>query len=146
MRTPLVMLVLVFAVGCAAGPEDHPAYDAVLAANRELERRFEANDGLGVAAMYTDDALMLGPNQSRTEGREAIDAYWDRERVEPSWELSIDRLEGDIDRPIQRGRSVLGREWNGQMRFSTVEFVLIWERQPDGSYRAALDAWWDVPD
>lgn len=128
--------------GCASSPEHHPAYKGVFEANRELERRFTADDGLGVAAMYTDDGLLLSPGLGRTEGREALDASWDRPRVDPEWALTIDRLEGDEDRPIQRGRSVLSHSRDGERVVSEVEFVVIWERQDDGSYRIVVDAYW----
>ncbi len=151
MVRTFLLIVLVLQASCASGPrgagraERHPAYGAILEANRELESRFERGDNAGVAAMYEDDAVLLGADGYRVEGREAIDAYWDRARENPGWTLDILSLEGDVSLPVQRGRSVLEYDRDGARRVSDVQFLVIWRLQPDGTYRIAVDAYWSEP-
>jgi len=68
-RTPAALLALACATFVAlvipaiAQPADPDAAlrEAIVEANRELERRFRAGDMAGVAAMDADDALLRGP-------------------------------------------------------------------------------------
>ena len=112
--------------------------------NDELMARYRAGDMLGVAAMYSDDAVMLGPNGYRVAGREAIDAYWTRITRPIDWELEIVAVEGGRGLLHQRGVSRLRyhREDTGEPHTSTVQFVVIWVQQPDGGFRIGVDAYW----
>lgn len=135
--------------GCAADRPQPDHLRAIRAANDRMEACYESGDYGALAAMYEDDAILLGPDGYRVSGREALDAYWapDPGRPVPTerdWELSIERLEGEGSLLIQRGTSRLGRVVNGERRLSVVGFYVIWRGQPDGSYRIAVDAYWPI--
>lgn len=85
----------------------------------------------------------------RYEGRAAIDNYWNpppKPGAAPAqpgkWILEVLSLEGTPAMPIQRGRSILESEWQGKTHISDVQFLVVWRRQPDRSYKIAVDAWW----
>lgn len=46
-------------------------------ANAKLEALQKAGDAAGMAEMYTKDAILLPAGGPRTEGREAIEAFWE---------------------------------------------------------------------
>lgn len=131
------------AAGESASPEAGDLRAEAERLNRILETRYAAGDLAGVAAMYADNAIMLGPDGYRVEGRDAIDAYWTRITNPVSWKLEVIDAEGGRGLIHQRGVSVLtyGRD-TGEVHTSTVQFVLVWVRQPDGEYRIGMDAYW----
>ncbi|MFO0985549.1 MAG: FKBP-type peptidyl-prolyl cis-trans isomerase [Planctomycetota bacterium] len=117
--------------------------EAIQAANQQLMRAFRAGDLKGVAAMYADDAVLLGPNQLRIEGRKAIDDYWAGLKHPVDWQLEVLSLDGQDDLVHQIGRSVLTTEDDqGKCNRAEVLFAVIWRRQQDGSYKVAVDAYW----
>lgn len=109
----------------------------------ELMRRYRAHDMEGVAAMYADDAVLLGPRGYRVQGREAIDAYWGRITDPIDWTLETLTVEGGDGLIHQRGVSTLRyRRADGGSHTSIVQFALVWIQRDDGSHRIAVDAYW----
>jgi ketosteroid isomerase-like protein len=140
MKTRCISLVPVVLLLAACST---PSFRSdIEAANRHLTDSFNRGDYRAVAAAYLDDAVLIGPGDYRVEGREAIDAYWIRPWQDPHWSLEVLDVEGTPDMPVQRGRSLLRTTENGKMDLSDVQFVVIWRRQPDGTYKIAVDAYW----
>ncbi len=160
MRNPIVLaLVSLSSVmcGCASNPHARETIASpelraeIEAANRELERRYNTGDLLGVAAMYTDDAVMLGPGRpgefgiQRTAGRDAIDAYWTGPAERISWDLEVFEVWGARNVAHQLGRSTLTTRRDGEIRASVVDFAVFWRKGPDGQWRIEADCYWPVP-
>ncbi len=115
----------------------------VEALNEALMERFNAGDMAGVAALYADDAVLLGPGGYRVAGRAAIDDYWTRIKQPVDWKLELLAVEGGGGLIHQRGVSTLRyRRDSGELHTSVVQFALLWARQPDGVYKVAVDAYW----
>ena len=76
MRKGLCVLMLGLALGGCAS-EEMTYRQSILSANETMEARFREGDVHGVAAMYTDDAVMQGPSEQRVVGREGVSAYWE---------------------------------------------------------------------
>ncbi len=128
-------------MSAAASPEQSRA--RVEALNSALMERYNAGDTAGVAALYADDAVLLGPNGYRVAGREAIDDYWTRIEQPVSWKLEILAVEGGGGLIHQRGVSTLRyKREGGELHTSVVQFALLWAQQPDGAYKVAVDAYW----
>jgi ketosteroid isomerase-like protein len=137
-----VMLIVVMLAGCAS---DRVSYrEAIIGANEAMEAHIRAGDLRGVAAMYTDDAVMQGPSDTRVEGREQVEEYWARYTQAVDWELRVDDLSICADRAWQLGQSALTfRDAQGQERVGRVDFYLVWLKQKDGSWLIGQDTWWD---
>lgn len=123
--------------------------DVIKLANRQLMDAYNRGDKLAVARMYEDNAVMISDRGERYQGREAIDAYWNpppkpgAAAPKPgAWSLEVLSVEGNPNMLIQRGRSILKSEWDGKASTSDVQFVVVWRRQSDNSYKIAVDAWW----
>jgi ketosteroid isomerase-like protein len=125
----------------ASAASEPPFHAAIRALNAELERRFRAGDLLGVADLYADDAVLIGPDGERVEGREAIDAYWSRITGPQDWRLEIREIGGTSSNPYELGRSSLTVAPGGEPRTSVVDFLVLWKPAGD-SYRIALDLFW----
>jgi uncharacterized protein (TIGR02246 family) len=107
-----------------------------------MEEAFRNGNLLGVAAVYADDAVILGHNGKRVAGRAAIDDYWTSLYGGEDWELTLLDVEGEGGLWIERGRSKITVIRDEQKRVSEVEFVLVWQRQPDGALLIKVDAFW----
>lgn len=112
--------------------------------NKEMERVFNANDMTATAAFYSDDAEISGSNYSVT-GRANLDKYWlnlkDRGK---GWKLTVFEIGGTGDYVYQLGNSDLTYLVNGKETKSVTNFVLIWKKQKDGSYKIFKDYLTDI--
>jgi len=142
LPSSFVLTALFLGLGACRTPAGGPPLHEIVEANRLLEERFASGDLLGVADFYADDALLFAPGGQRVQGREEIDAYWSNIVGPVSWELDIRTLEGSQDLVFERGTSRLTAQYEGGLQTSTVEFAFLWRRQPDGSWKIALDAFW----
>lgn len=110
--------------------------------NRAMEEAFGRGDLLGVARFYADDACLVAvAAQRRTCGRAAIDQYWQRIPGPREWKLEIEEIGGGPDEAYQLGRSTLVYGSPTAPDTSVVDFILIWKRQADGSWRIARDVY-----
>ena len=67
-RRPVVFGLLILGASCATAPTDLSSsllWQEIKVANEALEERMRQNDLAGVAALYADDAVLLGPNGFR---------------------------------------------------------------------------------
>ena len=107
--------------------------------NKEMEKVFNANDMAATAAFYTDDAEISGANYVVT-GRKNLDNYWlalkDKGR---GWKLTVIEIGGTNDYIYQLGNSDLTYIVNGRETKSVTNFVLIWKKQKDNSYKIFRD-------
>ena len=107
--------------------------------NKEMERVFNANDMAATAAFYSDDAEIVAPNYLVT-ARKNLDNYWlslkDRGR---GWKLTVIEIGGTGDYIYQLGNSDLTYMVNGKETKSVTNFVLIWKKQKDNSYKIFRD-------
>ena len=112
--------------------------------NNQMEKVFNANDMAATAAFYTDDAEISGSNYVVT-GRKNLDNYWlslkDKGR---GWKLTVIEIGGTDDYIYQLGNSDLTYIVNGKETKSVTNFVLIWKKQKDNSYKIFRDYLTDI--
>ena len=77
MRTLLVFIAaLSMTTALAAHSQAQTAQTGVDAANKELMDSFKNKDAAGIAALYSESAVVLPPNAERMTGRENIQKMW----------------------------------------------------------------------
>lgn len=112
--------------------------------NKQMEKVFNANDMAATAAFYSDDAEISGSNYVVT-GRKNLDNYWlslkDKGR---GWKLTVIEIGGTDDYIYQLGNSDLTYLVNGKETKSVTNFVLIWKKQKDNSYKILKDYLTDI--
>lgn len=106
---------------------------------RAMTSALECGDSLGVARFYADDALLTDLQESRVQGRAALDAHWTSLPPCKAWQLEVLEVGGDVAMPYQRLRSTLILEHRGQEFHDVGTCFVIWRRQASGEYRIAID-------
>jgi putative intracellular protease/amidase/ketosteroid isomerase-like protein/tetratricopeptide (TPR) repeat protein len=107
--------------------------------NRKAIEDFKKGDMLAVARAYADDgALYFGRGQS-IHGREAIDRYWQSLKGAKDWKLETTDVGGSLDAIYEVGKSTLVTEADGKESKYVCDYVVVWKRQKDGTYRAHTD-------
>lgn len=73
----LTLLITTLTTGCqapSASPVDATA--AIAEQNKKFGSAITAKDAAAIAALYSEDAILLPPNAPAVNGRDAIQAYW----------------------------------------------------------------------
>ena len=79
MRTILLAIAI-----CAAGTVPALAQDkaTIQKLNEQFTQAFNKGDAAAIAAMYTDDAVVLPPGSDMVKGKTAIQAFWKKSAEE----------------------------------------------------------------
>jgi uncharacterized protein (TIGR02246 family) len=124
--------------------------DKVRAAIAAIDKKFmeDANrgDAAAGAAVYTDDAILMPPNHSPLEGKQAIEKYLAEigsQLQASNLQLSISEVDVQGDTTIVRGTysssfTVPGTNAPMEDRGKTLN---VWKRQADGSWKLHRDIW-----
>ncbi len=124
--------------------------DEVRAAIAAIDKKFmeDANrgDAAAGAAAYTDDAILMPPNHSPLEGKQAIEKYLAEigsQLKASNFQLSILEVDVQGDTTIVRGTysssfTVPGMDAPMEDRGKTLN---VWKRRVDGSWKLHRDIW-----
>lgn len=122
-------------------PQPDPAADeaALTAMTVAWEEAYNAGDGAAIAAIMTEDGMLLPPNSEPISGREAIGAFW-QEFIDNTGGAALRQnqviVDGDI--AVKIGEyDVLGAE--GEI-VDTGKWMEVWTRTDDG-WRSMRDIW-----
>jgi ketosteroid isomerase-like protein len=107
--------------------------------NRQSIADFKKGDMLAVARGYADDATIYFPRGKKVQGRKAIDRYWQGVKGAKDWKLETIEVGGTRDAIYEVGKSFLTTVVDGKESTYVCDYVVIWKRQPDGTYRTHTD-------
>jgi len=140
MRVPfpgVLMTVLGLSIAgtaLAAGlPDEDQA--AIRAAVEAFAKAASVNDTTALAALYTDDAILLPPNAPKVEGRDAIRSFFAVFPQMESFKLSVEGVDGSGDLAYTWGTyymSFLGDD--GGLVSDIGKFLDVKKKQADGSW------------
>lgn len=123
-------------------PTRQALWAEVRALNDSMEAAFNRGDVERVSRFYADNARMRGAHSSEISGRSAITKFWTGIKNPVRWKLDVVEVGAHRDFAYQKGRSHLtSRDANGQDRTYSSDFLVVWERQPDGALRVIMDLW-----
>jgi ketosteroid isomerase-like protein len=128
------------AAGKDAGPSSGDALLRIVDdCNRKAIEDFKKGDMLAVARGYTDDATIYFPRGKKVHGRQAIDRYWQGVKGAKDWKLETIEVGGTKEAIYEVGKSTLTTEVGGKENTYVCDYVVIWKRQKDGTYRTHTD-------
>lgn len=164
----LLYILIISSFHCLCGqsvPEEDEK--AVKQRLNEMENHFRAKNLQAIAGIYLDNGYLISPRESVT-GREQINNYWNSIKDPIDWKLTSylitgsekslfesdvyknlpnkppgwEKLHLDLkDAVYQIGKSELKSLWNGKESLSVVNFILIWKKQADGSFKILADTY-----
>jgi ketosteroid isomerase-like protein len=107
--------------------------------NQKSIADFKKGDMLAVARGYADDATIYFPRGKKVRGRKAIDRYWQGVKGAKDWKLETIEVGGTRDAIYEVGKSSLTTLVDGKESTYVCDYVVIWKRQPDGTYQTHTD-------
>ena len=113
-------------------------------ANREIGKAFSSGDISALAAFYTEDAVVLPPNSQMIRGRKAIEEFWKGAvgMGVRSIQLNTIDVQSSGDLAYEIGNATMQiQPQGGSASRETVKYVVVWKRQPDNSWKLAVDIW-----
>lgn len=112
--------------------------------NARFAEAYNQGDVAAVAALYTDDAVLMPPNLEMLRGKEAIEQFWAGARqmgvLDPALETVQVEESGDMACEIGVYTLKIQPE-GGQATTDKGKYVVLWKRQGDGSWKLAVDIW-----
>jgi uncharacterized protein (TIGR02246 family) len=134
----IAVAALLAGCGTGAGPLSEADRAALRAGSEEFVRAVRAANWDDLAALYTEDALLMPPNEDAVRGRAGIRAWMAAFPPVVDFSLTPETIAGagDIAYVVGRYTFTLAVEGSPSDRGKYVE---IHHRQPDGSWLMAVD-------
>ncbi len=116
---------------------------AIRHANESWIQAFRADDDAALAALYSNAAVIMPPNESVIEGRAAVLAYHEADRVTVTeYSESIVEIDGREGLAFIRGTSsMVGRAEDGEPVTESGKYLVILRKQADGSWLITHEIW-----
>lgn len=113
--------------------------DTIQRNNEVFAQAYNAGDAAGVAALYTEDAVILPPGAEMAEGREAIAEFWQGAIDSGMKDLKLEagdvEEQGDAVREIGRFTATAGEN------SLSGKYVVVWKKTGDGTWQLDTDIW-----
>lgn len=124
--------------------------ERLMATSREWAAATATGDLERALAYWTDDAIVLPPDQPAVVGKAAIRAFVEQVASVPgfsiTWqpELAVVSDGGDMAYMIERNQTTF-TDPIGALQTQFGKVVTIWRKQPDGVWRCVVDTWNNNP-
>jgi uncharacterized protein (TIGR02246 family) len=151
MRFPTYALLFVLGLSLAllscAQPEewDVAAVRKVIEeTNAKFTEAFNRGDAAGVAALYTDDATVMPPNDEMVKGRQGIQDLLNGFMQMGGKDLTLTTVDvsGSGNTAYEIGKYSFTLQPEGQAAMTdSGKYVVVWKRQADGTWKLHVDIW-----
>lgn len=126
---------------------DHRAADAaaIRATDANWVKAAAAKDPVAFTSFYAEDGVLLPPGGPMASGKEAVGEAWHQLMSRPGFALTFASTKVDVsksgDLAYELGNYALTlNDKHGKPETSKGKFVVVWGRQPDGTWKALVDA------
>ncbi len=148
MNTRSIVLVMALALtfsACPApevGPLSEQDVEAIRSTREAYVQAFLAGDSAAEVPQYTEDAVMMPPNEPLVEGRPDIGA-WNTSFKVTEFTLTVAQVDGRGGLAYDRGTYSITFSTEGMPEpvSDTGKYLVILRQQPDGSWLWAVEIW-----
>ena len=105
---------------------------------------YNQGDAAAATDFYTEDAKLLPPNMEMVSGKQAIQEFWKTAMEMGIRKINLETVEVGYDGNLayERGVSTVNIEpKGGQATTVRGKYLVAMKRQPDGSWKVAVDIW-----
>ncbi|WP_201838116.1 YybH family protein [Microvirga zambiensis] len=138
MRVQVIASAICLCLSAPAMAQDKATIQSL---SDQFAKAFNAGDAAGVAALYTEDAVILPPGGEMMKGRSAIQAFWKgaAEQLGDGTLTTVDvkPLGNDTAREIG---TFSFRSKGAQPQEVTGKYVVVWEKV-GSDWKLATDIW-----
>lgn len=146
-RTLTLVLALSFLYGCGTAPpvDMRAQNEAVIRANAIAScAATNAKDLEKTLSYYTDDAVQLSDGAPMLRGKDQLRAAWKATFAQTGTGLTFATAAVDVskagDLAVEHGTyDYSSTDKDGAMHHQTGKYVDEWKKQPDGSWKVAID-------
>jgi uncharacterized protein (TIGR02246 family) len=145
----VVFSLLAFgASGFAQPAKSDPARAAIEKQDAAFSAAFDRGDIAAVARAYAEDAIAFPPDGEMVRGRPAIEAMW--KGVHDAGGKAITLTTVDVTSSgrlaAETGTATLKMQApSGAEQSQNVKYVVVWKKQPDGTWKIYRDIWNAMP-
>ena len=138
MRRMMLAAALVLAVSTPVPAQDKAAIQQL---SDRFAEAFNTGDIDAVAAMYTEDAVVLPPGAEIIQGRDKIQALWQGATEQMSdLKLTATDVKPLGDSAVREIGTATAKTNGEQPQDMTIKYVVIWEKVGD-EWKIATDIW-----
>ncbi|MFB0517971.1 MAG: SgcJ/EcaC family oxidoreductase [Acidobacteriota bacterium] len=145
----LIVFALVFVLFSCAEPEKEEmdiaqVRQAIEEANLKFGEAMRQGDAAALAALYTEDTVLLPPNSEMIRGKQGVEEFWQaaiQMGVQDAILTTVDVMgAGELAYGI--GKYTLTIQPEGQEPVEDMgKYVEVWKLQADGSWKLHVDIW-----
>ncbi len=141
-----------FAAGCSQTQQQPPAMPdtratdeaTIRAADQDFVKCAEAKDLDKCMSLYADDAVLLGSGAPAAVGKDNVRKFIQGLLAAPGLKLTVNTTSVTVarsgDLAIDQGTvEATITDKKGKPAASTSQYVLVWKKMPDGSWKIAAD-------
>jgi uncharacterized protein (TIGR02246 family) len=150
MRTLSSMLIVLLSAASAGAVEPvvkvdvNPDTAAMYVADRAWSHAVAEKDPLEAVESLTDDAIVLPPGGDMVSGKDAIRSFYKRAFEDKAFAVNREpesvALVGDMAYTVGKYRAERTGP-DGKKVSENGKYVLVWKKQPDKTWKVAVDIW-----
>jgi ketosteroid isomerase-like protein len=132
----------------AQGAKADPVRAAIEKQNAAFAAAFNRGDMSALAAAYAEDAIAFPPDGEMVRGRSAIEGLWKGVRDAGGKAIALNTIDVHSSGSLaaETGTAVLKLQPpNGAEQSQSVKYVVVWKRQPNGTWKLYRDIWNGMP-
>ena len=150
MRSHLALSFLLFIASCTPvvmweAAETEADVEAINSLRDEFIGLDNASDAAGLASLYTNDAVLMPPNQAAVTGNQAIESWFQTtfDQFTTEFTVASEELEVVGDWAFDWGAymTALTPKAGGEPTEDRGKYIVILRKQVDGSWRIVRDIW-----
>jgi uncharacterized protein (TIGR02246 family) len=140
-----IAVVLVIAASCNQKEIDTKAEsEKLMQTSREWSQHAAKKDVEKIVSYWTDDAVVMSPGEPALRGKDAIRGMVEGSFKSPGFQISWDPKSAEISKSGDMGylletTRMMITDSTGKQTTQNFEAVTIWKKQPDDSWKCAVD-------